>query len=56
MAESTQTKIERWQRSVDEHRAELDAMHSLEGRQSLQAVIDSYERMIALIQRRAEKP
>ena len=41
---------------VDEHRAELEAMHSPEGRQSLQSVIDSYERMIALIQRRAEKP
>ena len=41
---------------LDEHRAELEAMHSPEGRQSLQSVIDSYERMIALIQRRAEKP
>jgi hypothetical protein len=39
-----------------EHRAELEAMQSPEGRQSLQSVIDSYERMIALIQRRAEKP
>ncbi len=55
MAESTQTKIERWQRRVDEHRAELEAMHSPEGRQSLQSVID-YERMIAFMQPRAEKP
>ena len=56
MVEGTQAKIERWQRLVDEHRAELEAMHSPEGRRSLQSVIDSYERMIALIQRRAEKP
>jgi hypothetical protein len=56
MVEGTQAKIERWQRHVDEHRAELEAMHSPEGRQSLQSVIDSYERTIALIQRRPEKP
>jgi hypothetical protein len=56
MVEGTQAKIERWQRHVDEHRAELEAMHSPERRQSLQSVIDSYERTIALIQRRPEKP
>ena len=31
MVEGTQAKIERWQRLVDEHRAELEAMHSPEG-------------------------
>ena len=30
MVEGTQAKIERWQRHVDEHRAELEAMHSPE--------------------------
>ena len=46
----SEAKIDRWRRCISDCRSEASAM-SPEGRQAMQSVIDSYERLIAMVQR-----
>jgi hypothetical protein len=54
MSDSNKTKIERWQRYVEECRKEAKLL-SPEGQQALQAVIYGYEHLIAAAQAK-DKP
>jgi hypothetical protein len=46
MSDSSQAKIKRWERYIDESRRELKLL-SPEGQIAMQKVIDSYEHLIA---------
>jgi hypothetical protein len=48
MSDSTEAKIQRWERYVEECRREAKLL-SPEGQRTMQTVIDSYERLIALV-------
>jgi hypothetical protein len=50
-----QDKIERWRRLVDEHRAEMESLVTEEARKTLQSVVNSYERLIAIVQRTRDR-
>lgn len=47
MSEGNENKIRRWRRYIEECRKEAKLL-SPEGQQMMQAVIDSYERLIAM--------
>jgi hypothetical protein len=47
MSDSTEAKIQRWERYIEEARREAKLL-SPEGQQTMQTVIDSYERLIAM--------
>jgi hypothetical protein len=47
MSDSTEVKIQRWERYIEEARREAKLL-SPEGQQTMQTVIDSYERLIAM--------
>jgi hypothetical protein len=46
MSDSSEAKIRRWERYIDESRRELKLL-SAEGRKTMQKIIDSYESLIA---------
>jgi hypothetical protein len=46
MSDSSEAKIQRWERYIDESRRELKLL-SPEGQKAMQKVIDSYENLIA---------
>ena len=48
MSDSTEAKIQRWERYIVECRREAKLL-SPEGQQSMQTVIDSYEKLIAMV-------
>jgi hypothetical protein len=54
MSDSTEAKIQRWQRYIDEARREAKLL-SPDGQQTMQTVIDSYERLIAMARAQAKK-
>jgi hypothetical protein len=47
MSDSNEVKIQRWERYIEEARREAKLL-SPEGQQTIQMVIDSYERLIAM--------
>jgi len=47
MSDSSEVKIQRWERYIEECRREAKLL-SPEGQIAMQAVIDSYERLIAI--------
>jgi hypothetical protein len=47
MSDSSEAKIERWRRYIDECRKEAKLL-SPEGQRTMQTVIDGYERLIAM--------
>jgi hypothetical protein len=47
MSDSSEFKIQQWERYIDESRRELKLL-SPEGQIAMQKVIDSYERLIAM--------
>jgi hypothetical protein len=47
MSDSTEARIQRWQRYIEECRQEAKFL-SPEGQQTMQNVIDSYEKLIAM--------
>jgi hypothetical protein len=47
MSDSSELKIQRWERYIDESRRELKLL-SPEGQIAMQKVIDSYESLIAM--------
>jgi hypothetical protein len=55
MSDSVDNKIQRWRHRIDECRAEANSHHTPEGREALQSIMDSYERLIDLVQRKAQK-
>jgi hypothetical protein len=48
-------KIERWRHQIEKCRAEA-LKQGQDGRAALQSIIASYERLIALVARKVEKP
>jgi hypothetical protein len=48
MSESSEAKVQRWQRYIEECRREAKLL-SAEGQRTMQTVIDSYERLIAMV-------
>jgi hypothetical protein len=48
MSASAEAKIQRWQRYIEECRREAKLL-SPEGQRTMQTVIDSYERLIAMV-------
>jgi hypothetical protein len=48
MSDSTEAKIQRWERYIEECRREAKLL-SPEGQRTMQTVIDSYERLIAMV-------
>ena len=49
MSDISEEKIRRWRLRIEECRIEAE-MLGLEGRQTMQSVIDSYERLIAMVE------
>ena len=47
MSDDSEAKIQRWERYIEECRREAKLL-SPEGKQTMQTVIDSYERLIAM--------
>jgi hypothetical protein len=54
MSDSTEVKIRRWERYIEEARREAKLL-SPEGQQTMQTVIDSYERLIAMVREQDRK-
>jgi hypothetical protein len=50
----SELKIQRWQRYIEECRREAKLL-SAEGQRTMQTVIDSYERLIAMVRDQDEK-
>jgi hypothetical protein len=48
MSEITEVKIKRWERYIEESRREAKLL-SPEGQRTMQTVIDSYEKLIAMV-------
>jgi hypothetical protein len=49
MSDTSEDRIRRWRLRIEECRIEAE-MLGLEGRQTMQSVIDSYERLIAMVE------
>jgi hypothetical protein len=54
MSDSSEFKIQRWERYIDESRRELKLL-SPEGQIAMQKVIDSYESLIAMERGKAKR-
>jgi hypothetical protein len=54
MSDSSEERIRRWRLRIEECRIEAEALGP-EGRQTMQSVIESYERLIAMV-RGLDKP
>ena len=54
MSDSNEVNIQRWQRYIEECRREAKLL-SPEGQQTMQTVIDSYERLIAMVRGQDKK-
>jgi hypothetical protein len=54
MNDSTEVKIRRWQGYIEECRREAKLL-SPEGQRAMQTVIDSYERLIAMVRSQDKK-
>jgi hypothetical protein len=54
MSDSNEVKIQRWQRYIEECRREATLL-SPDGQQTMQTVIDSYERLIAMARSQDKK-
>jgi hypothetical protein len=54
MSDSTEAKIQRWERYIEECRGELKLL-SPEGQIAMQSVIDSYEKLIATERSKTKK-
>jgi hypothetical protein len=54
MIDSTEAKIQRWERYVEESRREAKLL-SPEGQRAMQTVIDSYERLIAMVRKQNKR-
>ena len=54
MSDSTEVKIKRWKRYIEECRREAKLL-SPEGQKSMQTVIDYYERLIAKVRDQDKK-
>jgi hypothetical protein len=48
MSDNSEIKIQRWQRYIEECRREAKLL-SPDGQRTMQTVIDSYERLIAMV-------
>ena len=54
MSDSNEVKIKRWERYIEECRRETRLL-SPEGQKTMQTVIDSYERLIAMVRGKDKK-
>jgi hypothetical protein len=54
VSESSEAKILRWQRYIEECRSEAKLL-SPDGQRAMQTVIDSYERLIAMVRDQDKK-
>ena len=54
MSDTSDAKIQCWRQRIDECRAEARCL-SPEGQTALQSIIDSYDRLIALVQRQEDR-
>jgi hypothetical protein len=54
MSDNNEAKIQRWERYIEECRREAKLL-SPEGKITMQSVIDSYERLIAMVRGKGKK-